>query len=30
MKMLYEGKAKQVFLTENPNEYIVHDCRLCK
>ena len=24
MKMLYEGKAKQVFLTENPNEYIVH------
>ena len=24
MKMLYEGKAKQVFLTENPQEYIVH------
>ena len=24
MKMLYEGKAKQVFITENPQEYIVH------
>lgn len=24
MKMLYEGKAKQVYLTENPQEYIVH------
>ncbi len=24
MKMLYEGKAKQVFLTENPQEYNVH------
>lgn len=23
-KMLYEGKAKQVFETENPNEYLVH------
>lgn len=24
MKMLYEGKAKQVFETENANEYLVH------
>lgn len=24
MKMLYEGKAKQVFLTDNQGEYIVH------
>ncbi len=23
-KMLYEGKAKQVFLTENENEYLIH------
>lgn len=23
-KMLYEGKAKQVFFTENQNEYLVH------
>jgi len=23
-KMLYEGKAKQVFLTENKNEYLIH------
>lgn len=25
MKLLYEGKAKQVFETENPNEYIIHN-----
>lgn len=24
MKPLYEGKAKQVFETENPNEYLIH------
>lgn len=24
MKMLYEGKAKQVFLTEDENEYLIH------
>lgn len=24
MQMLYEGKAKQVYLTDNPEEYIVH------
>ena len=23
-KLLYEGKAKQVYETENPNEYIIH------
>lgn len=23
-EMLYEGKAKQVFKTENPNEYLIH------
>ncbi len=25
MKLLYEGKAKQVYETENPNEYIIHN-----
>ncbi len=24
MKLLYEGKAKQVYATENPEEYIIH------
>ena len=24
MNMLYEGKAKQAFETENPKEYLVH------
>ena len=23
-KLLYEGKAKQVYATENPEEYIIH------
>lgn len=22
--MLYEGKAKQVYLTENENQYLIH------
>lgn len=25
MKLLYEGKAKQVYESENPNEYIIHN-----
>ena len=24
MTMLYEGKAKQIFSTDNPNEIIIH------
>ncbi len=24
MKLLYEGKAKQIFETENPNEILMH------
>ena len=23
-KLLYEGKAKQVYETENPDEYMIH------
>ena len=24
MKLLYEGKAKQIYETENPNEILMH------
>ena len=30
LEMLYEGKAKKVFATENPDQVIVEAGRMCK